>query len=513
MTSSSGHSSPRPRDRTSELPDSAAIEKLHGRTDTRPPLLLEPMGAPYRRASRPAYGSNPDAWEAEFGQQGVVILAPRREEVGRAVAQTAAAALREGVRVSDITVLPPATVTGAGRDQSEPSRMAAQLLDRGHERRALEQRIQALDREAENARRSSRESTEESNRSRYRKEADRAARAARTLREELDRTTVTSKPSLPLPALARVHPVLFALMQVADPARSTDLAATYAVQQVIRDLALVPDELMIQGSFSLAVPTTSRQLILGPMTFRLPNHCRNGVAVYLQQADFTERTMAPAFRSRAERQELVDRLQKGPSALSPSAAGTAVQSYFAAIPKLLLNEETDERAGAWHDPHWKRWVSQAYMRLPSSRNPAPWFQVSPFRQAFSYAIADARRPLTRPEVLEVMRAFGITKPHERTHQVTADSRSAEERTSSSWSWPAAAVREGRGSTWRCWLRECPRCGGPSELVVRTPELPFGCMCPCGGAPGLPPDVVVPSGFRHLVIPRGWIPEYAASLAA
>ena len=486
-------------------PTDARIEKVPGKAPASP-LALEPTGAPYRRPVRPPYGSGPDAWEAEFGQQGAVILTPDMEVVGLAIALTAARALDGGVPVCEILLLSP--TRWAATDEAGAGTV---VMDRDHEARAAEQSIAQLDRQAAHARRNAQDSRNESNRRHFLHEADAAAENAEKLRRQVTEIRVRPIDAVALPALARTDPVVLALVMAARPEPAPDLAQAFAVQQVIRDLCLVPDGLLVRGSFRLAVPTRDRLLVLGPIEFTLPNRCRNGVAVYLQQADFTTRSMAPALRSRSQRQELLERLQAAPCSLPKAAAATAAEAFFAAVPSLLLGEESGELAKPWNDPRWAAHLRRTYRRRGRGRVRGPWLTVSPARQALSFAIADAGRPLTRDQVIDVLERHGASNPAGRTHQYTVDHRDAHARDSTSWSWPPAVLRSGRGGTWRAWLRPCPRCEAPAELVVRTPELPFGCMCRCGGAPGLPPDLTVPRSYRLLVPRREWLPGYADAL--
>ena len=423
-------------------------------------------------------------------------------EVGLLVALTIAQALREGALVDEVRA---ATIIAGAENVWQPA-----LLDSDQEIELLEQRISQLSRRAERARKNSLDSETESNRRAFRREADKNIRLADETRASI--TALRSRPpdELQLPADVQLDPVVRVLGSVAT-ADALTLAECYAVQQLVRDLALMPDGLLLHGSFRACIPTPTRQLLLGPLAFSMPNRCRNGVAPYLQRTDFTSRTMAPAFRSRAERKHLLDGLQADPARLPSAAAATAASAFLAAIPRLLRGDPPGERSRAWSDPRWAEHLRHTYRTSP--RASGPWLLIDPARQALSYAIADADHPLDAEEVADVLTRYGVPNARTRLYQFSADARVAHLNTSKSWSWPPAVIRSGTGRRRAFRLRSCPACDGPTDLVVNTPELPFACMCSCGSAPGLPGDLYVPASFQITAPTREQLAAYETGLVA
>lgn len=493
-------------------PSEASIE-LAALPPPSTPVALVPTGSPMHRVERPRFGAGPDAWEPEKGQQGVTWATPRHEEFDLTVTLAAAQALEDGVAVDDIQMLPAAgTLTGRPQDALGPA------LDRDHRISALQEEITQLRKHAEADRRNSEESTRKADRQRWRRRADDHQRKADQRSAELSRLHSRPVQELPLPSRASVKPVTLALAQVARPEPAQDLAETAAVHQLFRDPGATPDGLLIRGVVQMAVPTTDRLLLLGPIEFILPNRCMNGVALLLQHADLTRRTMAPQFRTRAERQRLVDRLQVAPAALPRRAAEAAAAAFFAAVPALLLGEPSGEPARAWNDPRLAAHLRRTYRSSDAGSRAAsaPWLRINPARQALSYAVADAEHPLTPDEVAAVLHRYGVPNgASQRAHQFTADQRAADAQVSGSWGWPPAVLRLYRKGQrrWQAALRACPTCGGPAELVVRVPELPYACMCSCGGAPGLPPGLRMPHIYQLLAATREELNAYAAALTA
>lgn len=198
---------------------------------------------------------------------------------------------------------------------------------------------------------------------------------------------------------------------------------------------------------------------------------------------------------------------------APQAAATAASAYFGAVTHLLLGEPSGERAGAWEDPRWRDHLVATY-RSERARPNQQWLLVDPARQALAYAVADSAGPLSSSEVSAVLERHGTPNAHGRLHQYTAKPEEADAVQSTCWSWPPTVIRHYlTGRSWVAEPRRCPRCGRPAELVVNVPELPFRCMCVCGGAPGLPGDLLVPKTYQLLAIPRGWLPPYAEAVQA
>jgi hypothetical protein len=168
---------------------------------------------------------------------------------------------------------------------------------------------------------------------------------------------------------------------------------------------------------------------------------------------------------------------------APQAAATAASAYFGAVTHLLLGEPSGERAGAWEDPRWRDHLVATY-RSERARPNQQWLLVDPARQALAYAVADSAGPLSSSEVSAVLERHGTPNAHGRLHQYTAKPEEADAVQSTCWSWPPTVIRHYlTGRSWVAEPRRCPRCGRPAELVVNVPELPFRCMCVCGGAAG------------------------------
>jgi hypothetical protein len=191
------------------------------------------------------------------------------------------------------------------------------VLDRDRELQRMKEDLTRLERRVERNRQNSEDSDTPEERRDYVQGARKNATAAAQLRGQI--STLQARPAnqLLMPADARVGRVVMAIATLARPGPAEDMAEALAVRQVFRDRCMPVDGLLIYPTFVVAAPTNDRLMLLGPVSFTLPNRSRNGAAVLLQRAPFTPRTMAPAFRSRVERQRLVARLSEGPTCLPP----------------------------------------------------------------------------------------------------------------------------------------------------------------------------------------------------
>jgi hypothetical protein len=470
------------------------------------PLTVIPASSPFLRRAKPRFGVGLDSWEFEAGQQGGVIAATQEDELHLAIVASSAQAIHDQVAVADVLLLPPDMTRKDGGPM-------AVVLDRDRQLRELKQDATRLDHRAEANDQNSEDSETDDERRDYRKRAAKNRAAAQEVRKRITELQARPADRVLMPADTQVGRIAMAISTLTKPGPADDLAEAFATQQVFRILAIPVDGLLIRPTFLVAVPTNDRLMMVGPISVALPNRARNGAAVLLQRAPFTPRTYAPAYRSRLQRQDLVRRLGEGPAALDRKASATAASAFFAAVPNLLLGEPSGERATAWNTPEWRDNLVAAYRSRHARRN-QQYLRIEPARQALAYAVADALEPLSAREIADVLESFGVVNAMGRLHQFTAAPSEADAVESSCWSWTPTVIR--RYVSPRAWVaepRRCPRCRRPADLVVNVPELPFRCMCVCGGAPGLPPELLVPRIYQLLAIPRAWLPPYAAAVQA